>query len=163
MNFVIRKGGAEHESAQIARQIADAIRRGEFRPGDKLPSVRSLKRDLGVAFNTVLRAYADLTKMRLVYSLPSKGVYVSPDAPPSADPESPGYDRRHFLALADAFIAQAERCGLDVDDALSELRLRARLRRKKAEAEELGRVVQAEIEESAKKAEAAEKARRKRT
>ncbi len=33
MNFVIRKGVREAVSAQIARQIADAIARGEYKPG----------------------------------------------------------------------------------------------------------------------------------
>jgi CRISPR/Cas system-associated protein Cas5 (RAMP superfamily) len=47
-----------------------------------------------------------------------------------------------------------------VDDALSEVKLRARINRKKAEAEDLQRIVQGEIEEEAKKAE--EERRRQR-
>ena len=85
MNFVIRKGVREAVSAQIDRQVADAIGRGEYRPGDRLPSVRKLKRDLGVAYNTVLKAYADLARMGLAYSVPARGVYVSPETAGEAE------------------------------------------------------------------------------
>jgi hypothetical protein len=79
----------------------------------------------------------------------------------SSPPRSPEDERKDFLDLADAFIAQTERCGDSLDDALSEVRLRAKIRRKKAEAEEMERVVQGEIEEKAKKAEAEAKARKR--
>ena len=45
---------------QIFEQIRAAIERGELRPDDALPTVRQLAGDLGVAPNTVARAYADL-------------------------------------------------------------------------------------------------------
>jgi DNA-binding transcriptional regulator YhcF (GntR family) len=139
MNFVVWKGVREAVSAQIARQLAGAIRSGEFKPGEKLPSVRKLKRELGVAYNTVLRAYADLTRMGLAYSVPARGVYVSHEAPAPPPSDDPGRERKHFLKLADAFIVQSERCGLDINDALSEVRLRASIRRRKAAAKELER------------------------
>ncbi len=161
MNFVIRKGGAEFVSEQIARQIEDAVRSGKFKPGERLPSVRKLKRELGVAFNTVLRAYRILQRTGLAYSIPGEGVYVSPDAPPPSDPEPLEKERVHYLALADAFIAQAERYGVDIDDALSEVKLRARIKGKKADAKEMERVVKKEIRDAAMKAEEEEKAKRK--
>ncbi len=45
---------------QIMDQLRSLIERGELRPGDRLPTVRQLAGDLGVAPNTVARAYADL-------------------------------------------------------------------------------------------------------
>ncbi len=136
MNFVVWKGVREPVSAQIARQLADAIRAGEFKPGEKLPSIRKLKKELGVAFNTVLRAYKDLADMGLSYSIRGRGVYVSDDAPAPIPPRPPADERKHFLHLADALIAQAERCGYGIVDALSEVRMRERMKRAKAEAEE---------------------------
>ena len=153
MNFVIRKGGAEFVSEQIARQIEDAIRSGKLKPGERLPSVRKLKRELGVAFNTILRAYRILQRTGLAYSIPGEGVYVSPDAPPPSEPEPLENERVHYLALMDAFIAQAERYGIDVDDALSELKVRARIKRSSADAKEMERTVKKEIRGAAKKAE----------
>ncbi len=139
MNFVIHKGVREAVSAQIARQIADAIGKGEYKPGDRLPSVRKLKRELGVAYNTVLKAYADLAREGIAYSVPARGVYVSHDAPAPPPSDDPARERRHFLRLADSFIVQSERCGYGINDALSELRLRASIRRRKVEAKELER------------------------
>ncbi|MFG1932177.1 PLP-dependent aminotransferase family protein [Mycobacterium sp. NPDC048908] len=44
----------------VTDAIRDAIRSGRLAPGARLPSSRSLATDLGVARNTVARAYADL-------------------------------------------------------------------------------------------------------
>ncbi|MHC4252326.1 MAG: GntR family transcriptional regulator [Planctomycetota bacterium] len=85
MNFVIHKGTSDPVSAQIGRQIERAIRGGEFLPGERLPSVGKLKRELGVAYSTVLRAYADLMKAGFVYSVPSTGVFVAHHAPPRTE------------------------------------------------------------------------------
>ena len=45
---------------QIFEQIRAAIERGDLPPDVILPTVRQLAGDLGVAPNTVARAYADL-------------------------------------------------------------------------------------------------------
>jgi DNA-binding transcriptional regulator YhcF (GntR family) len=45
---------------QIADQVRGFVERGDLRPGDALPTVRQLAGDLGVAPNTVVRAYAEL-------------------------------------------------------------------------------------------------------
>jgi len=138
MDFVIDRGAGRPVSAQIARQFEQAIRSGELLPGERLPSVRILKRRLGVAYNTILRAYADLMKAGLAYSVPATGVYVAHDAPPPPpEPEGwtgrPGRERRHFLRLAEALIVQSERCGYGIDDALAEVRAKANIRRRRIE------------------------------
>jgi DNA-binding transcriptional regulator YhcF (GntR family) len=45
---------------QIVDQLRGFIERGDLLPGDALPTVRQLAGDLGVAPNTVVRAYAEL-------------------------------------------------------------------------------------------------------
>ena len=45
---------------QIRRQVVAAIAAGDIRPGDALPSVRSLAQDLGINLHTVNRSYATL-------------------------------------------------------------------------------------------------------
>src|SRR5437763_15119308 len=47
---------------QIERCIRLGVADGTFRPGDHLPSVRDLARQLGLSPNTVGRAYADLSR-----------------------------------------------------------------------------------------------------
>jgi DNA-binding transcriptional regulator YhcF (GntR family) len=131
MNFVIHKGSCDPVSAQIARQIERGIRQGEFLPGERLPSVRELRRQLGVAFNTVLRAYADLAKTGFAYSVPSTGTFVAHHAPPppvQGNDDEEWRERRHWIRLADALIVQSERCGVEIDDALAEVSFRARHR-----------------------------------
>ena len=149
MNFVVRKGTSDPVSAQIARQIADAISSGEFAPGEKLPSVRKLTRDLGVAYNTVLRVYSVLAKQGLVYSVPSTGVFVAHDAPPPVPPDDSGRERKHWIRLAEALIVQSERCGLGITDFLAEVRLRAKLRARKREEKGLERAARVERREAA--------------
>jgi GntR family transcriptional regulator len=45
---------------QVVEQIRAAIERGELSPGSPLPTVRQLAGDLGIAPNTVARAYSEL-------------------------------------------------------------------------------------------------------
>ena len=166
MNFVIHKGTSDHVSAQIARRIERAIREGEYLPGERLPSVRKLKRDLGVAYNTVLRAYAVLMKTGFAYSVPSTGTFVSHHAPPppvlgNDDDDPAGWrERRHWIRLAEALIVQTERCGVDITDALSEVALRAQHRRSRIERElRKSRDRQTYFEKSLAERQAAEAAR----
>src|SRR5579864_7689236 len=70
----------------IARQIADQIRTlcagGTLRPGDRLPSVRQLAKDLAVNQNTILRVYERLTAEGLLDRRHGDGTYVSDSLPP---------------------------------------------------------------------------------
>ncbi|HVT87566.1 MAG TPA: GntR family transcriptional regulator [Tepidisphaeraceae bacterium] len=69
----------------ITRQIADQIRAGcasgSLRPGDRLPSVRELARQITVNQNTVLRVYERLTAEGLLERRHGDGTYVSDDLP----------------------------------------------------------------------------------
>ncbi len=47
---------------QIERRIRMGVADGTLQPGDHLPSVRDLARQLGLSPNTVGRAYADLSR-----------------------------------------------------------------------------------------------------
>jgi GntR family transcriptional regulator len=47
---------------QIERRIRMGVADGTLQPGDHLPSVRDLARQLGLSANTVGRAYADLSR-----------------------------------------------------------------------------------------------------
>lgn len=61
---------------QVFRRISELIMVGDLKNGDKLPSVRSLARDLGVNPNTVQKAYAELERNRIIYSVTGKGNFV---------------------------------------------------------------------------------------
>jgi len=71
---------------QVRAQLAGHIRAGALRQGDKLPVVRALAADLGVATNTVARAYRELEAGGLVTTRRRVGTIVQAAASP-AGPE----------------------------------------------------------------------------
>jgi DNA-binding transcriptional MocR family regulator len=75
----------------VARELEELIRGGTLRPGDQLPSVRSMRKTRGVSPATVLHAYSSLEAMRLVEARSRSGYYVSlkPRAPPVPRPSTP--------------------------------------------------------------------------
>mgnify|MGYP003563119688 CR=1 FL=1 len=62
---------------QITRQIGNLIVSGELSPGDALPSIRALARDLQVSIITVKRAYEEMEKAGLLDTVSGKGSYVA--------------------------------------------------------------------------------------
>ena len=62
---------------QITSQIKEMIMKGELKPGEPLPSIRGLARDLHVSVITTQRAYDNLQKDGFIITVPSKGTFVS--------------------------------------------------------------------------------------
>lgn len=80
MNLSIQSKSSVPIYEQIKGQIKECIVSKELQPGDPLPSIRSLARDLKISVITTKRAYEELEKEGLVYSVAGKGFYVdSPD------------------------------------------------------------------------------------
>lgn len=75
--YNINLQGKDSIFEQIKTQIIRFVELGVLKPGDKLPSVRSLAQDLGINPNTVQRAYALLEEEGIVYTLNKKGAFVS--------------------------------------------------------------------------------------
>ncbi|MGT2427028.1 GntR family transcriptional regulator [Amnibacterium kyonggiense] len=71
---------------QVRARIAAAIRGGELAAGGRLPAVRRLADDLGLAVNTVARTYKELEAEGLVETRGRNGTVVSwsPDADAAA-------------------------------------------------------------------------------
>jgi GntR family transcriptional regulator len=69
---------------QIGAQIRLQIATGHLQPGAILPSVRQLAHDLGVAPNTVVRAYNELERDGWVGTSARRGVIVAPYSPMQA-------------------------------------------------------------------------------
>ncbi len=64
---------------RLAGEIEAKIRQGEFRPGERLPSLRSLESKLGLSLSTVYQAYLNLEAGGLVEARPKSGFYVRPE------------------------------------------------------------------------------------
>ena len=71
---------------QIMDQFRSLIESGELRAGDALPTVRQLAGDLGVAPNTVARAYAELQEEGLLSSDGRRGTRVAAGVRPGDKP-----------------------------------------------------------------------------
>lgn len=66
---------------QIADQVREFVERGDLLPGEALPTVRQLASDLGVAPNTVARAYTDLQEDGWLTSDGRRGTRVAETTP----------------------------------------------------------------------------------
>jgi len=61
---------------EVATRITRLIDEGTFRPGERIPSVRGLSRQMGVSLSTVLTAYGVLEDEGLIEARPQSGYYV---------------------------------------------------------------------------------------
>ena len=61
---------------QIVDQVEQMILSGLMRPGEQLPSVRSLSLELSINPNTIQRAYAELERNGFIYSVKGRGSFV---------------------------------------------------------------------------------------
>ena len=73
----------------LASLLAERIEQGLYRPGEKLPSVRSLSQEHGVSISTVQQAYQTLEQQQLIVPQPRSGYFVAPrKAQPPVPPMS---------------------------------------------------------------------------
>jgi len=92
---------------QVRRQVIALIASGHLGPDDRLPPVRQLANDLGLAAGTVARSYRELEQDGWVRTKRGGGTRVGP-SPPSAAVQS--------AALADltsTFVQRARFLGAD--------------------------------------------------
>jgi len=67
--------------AQLIDQIRAAVAAGSLGPGDPLPSIRQLARDLELNSKTVAKAYRLLERDSVIQSRGYRGTFVHPDGP----------------------------------------------------------------------------------
>ena len=69
---------------QLRMAVIDAIRDGHLPAGTRLPTVRELAGDLGLAANTVARAYRELESAGIVETRGRQGTFVAARNPTEA-------------------------------------------------------------------------------
>ncbi len=92
---------------QLRMGVIDAIRTGRLEPGARLPTVRELAGELGMAPNTVARAYRELETAGIVETHRRLGTFVARSDPADAA----------MAAAARAFAETTRALGLDRADA----------------------------------------------
>lgn len=85
---------------QIRSQVLAHAAAGRLRAGDRLPTIRALATDLGVAAGTVARAYRELEASGVVTTRRRTGTVVADGAPATDD--ALGRSARVFVATARA-------------------------------------------------------------
>ena len=78
--FQIDKFGRTPIYEQVIEQVERLIASGVLKPDDQLPSVRALSQKLSVNPNTLQKAYSELERCGISYSVPGNGRFVSRDA-----------------------------------------------------------------------------------
>jgi DNA-binding transcriptional MocR family regulator len=61
---------------RVATELATAIRRGEWRAGERLPSLRLLAERYGISLSTAVQVYAELERDGLIAARPRSGNFV---------------------------------------------------------------------------------------
>ncbi|WP_294181151.1 GntR family transcriptional regulator [uncultured Schumannella sp.] len=113
MNITIDAEAAEAPFEQVRRQIRDAARDGALAAGSKLPTVRALAEQLGLAVNTVARAYRELESDGIIETRGRSGSFVAFSADAA--------ERALQQAAAD-YAARARTLGADPSAALAAAR-----------------------------------------
>lgn len=72
----VNPGAAESPHRQIAEAIRARIRRGDWQPGERLPSIPAIAQMFGVAKQTVQRTVDQLRVEGLLITKPGSGTYV---------------------------------------------------------------------------------------
>ena len=98
---------------QLRGGLVDAISSGELAAGQRLPTVRRLADDLGLAPGTVARAYRELEASGVIETRGRNGTFVSFSGDPA---------RRAAQQAATAFAEQIRRLRIDPDEALALVR-----------------------------------------
>lgn len=111
MRIALDQNSAEPLSDQLSAALARRIHRGSLAPGARLPTVRALAEELGLAPNTVAKAYRTLERERLIETFGRQGTFVADRLPERV----PGRERR-LAQAAEAFARRGAQLGFGDED-----------------------------------------------
>ncbi|MFJ9731528.1 GntR family transcriptional regulator [Streptomyces sp. NPDC101169] len=98
---------------QVRAQISEQARSGALPVGYRLPTVRGLAESLGLAVNTVAKAYRALESDGVIETRGRNGTVVAAAGPAAV---------REAASAAQAYAERAHRLGLGEEDALAAVR-----------------------------------------
>ena len=119
MNILISNANDKPIYEQICTQIKNAVLAGALRPGDALPSIRSLAKDLRISVITTKRAYDELEQDGFIYTVAGKGSFVAAKNTQLLREENLRKIEGYFQEV----LRLAPSCGLTADDLAEMLRL----------------------------------------
>ncbi len=106
--FQVDPQGSQPPFEQLRIQIASRVSSGALAPGARLPTVRALAAELGLAVNTVARTYKELEADGVVVTHGRRGTFVA-GTPAAGSPDA--------ARAAAEYAATARRLGLGLPEA----------------------------------------------
>lgn len=102
---------------QIVELVKKNIAIGDLTPGEKLPSVREMSKDLGVNPNTLQRAYGELERLGITYTKRGMGSFISEGG-------NSIKDFKFYMGkdLAKKFMSDMASIGIDKEEAIKILK-----------------------------------------
>lgn len=101
---------------QVADKIEDSISKLNLKGGDKIPSVRTVSKEMDVSMNTVFQAYSILEAKGLIISRPRSGYIINTVSDSirtsSKNPKSPPPATVEITAMATAMMKNAKENGI---------------------------------------------------
>lgn len=113
MQIIISNSSDKPIYEQITSQIKNLIIAGELQPGDALPSMRYLAKELRISVITTKRAYEELERDGFIESVPGKGCFVAM--------KNMEFIREEHLRLAEEYLQKAVDSAKTAGIALPEL------------------------------------------
>jgi len=113
VRYSIDAGSATPPFEQLRAQVVAAVAIGELGAGAKLPTVRALAAELGLAVNTVARTYRELEADGVIETRGRAGSFVAPQGDAG---------QQQAQVAAREFVERARRLGLDDSAALDLVR-----------------------------------------
>lgn len=77
MDIIIRNASGQPIYEQIMDQLKGQIAAGRLPPGEPLPSIRALAKDLRISVITTKRAYDELEREGFIVTAPGRGSFVA--------------------------------------------------------------------------------------
>jgi GntR family transcriptional regulator len=94
---------------QVVERIKERLAAGQLKPGDQLPTVRSLALELRVNFNTIARAYRIMDESGIISTQQGRGTYILVVPSPEV---SESIRLKALEDLTQRYLSDAERLGV---------------------------------------------------
>ena len=119
MDIIISNSSGRPIYEQITSQIKGLIMNGTLKPGDPLPSMRLLAKELRISVITTKRAYEDLERDGCNTTIVGKGSFVQ-----EADQEFVREERLKAVeGYLQAAVDAARQCGMEEQEAIEILKV----------------------------------------